>query len=95
MVATERRLLLQVRSVVYNGVFGSGFGTPFEPSQYPIRSSNHHWPLDPANVPGTPNRAFFESGWIRGGTIKNGNAGEGNIWHCERSRHSPASWLLQ
>jgi hypothetical protein len=38
---------------------------------------------------------IFESGRIRGGTIKKGNAEEGNIWRCEKSRHSPAWWLLQ
>jgi hypothetical protein len=95
MVATGRRLLLQVRCAIYNGVFGSGFGTPFEPSQYPIRPSNHHLLLDPANGSGHSQSRFFESRRIPGGTIKNGNAGEENIWHCKKSRHSPAWWLLQ
>jgi hypothetical protein len=40
-------LMLQVRCAVYNGVLGPGFGNYSR--QHPLRSSKHHWPLDPPN----------------------------------------------
>jgi hypothetical protein len=45
-------LLLQVRCAIYNGAFGDGFGTLFEPTS--IRPRNHHWPLDPPHFLDTP-----------------------------------------